>query len=470
MGSAPGPEEAEAERVERAVARRLAPSAELRQRLAEARRHLVAAAEAAAARRGSPLKRAVVAGSAARETFLADRLDIDLFLLFPLELSDDRLREEGLALGREILTAPAPRYAEHPYLRGTFEGFTVDAVPGFAVDDPARPRSPVDRTPFHQQYLAERESPALLDEIRLAKQFLRSLGVYGAEARTEGFSGYLLELLVLRFGSFRGLLRAAQDWRVPVRLAPPGREPPRLPEQVALVLDDPVDPNRNVASALSRQHLAVVVLAARSYLAHPSASWFLPAPVPALPKAEALRRVAERASHVTVLVLSRPDLVDDTLYPQLRKAERAVVDELGRAGFVVLGSASAADPAGLVVVVELAYPSRPVVRQRLGPPAGIDRTGDFLATWPADGGTVLQGPFLRPDGRLAVETREEERTAEGFLRRVLPHLSLGRNLSAPGEEGSVPLVDAEESPALAEALAGLLGKRLPGPPGEPRPR
>jgi len=101
--------DAEAERVEASVKAALAPSDELLGRLAQTRTRLVRAVTEAAGRRGSPLVRAVVAGSAARETFLKDRLDVDLFLLFPTDLSDDRLREEGLALGRE--SSPTRRRA-----------------------------------------------------------------------------------------------------------------------------------------------------------------------------------------------------------------------------------------------------------------------------------------------------------------------------------------------------------------------
>ena len=472
MTTPAGSTDTQAAAVEASVARELAPPPELLARLARARTRLIETVVAAAARRGSPLVRAVVAGSAARETFLVDRLDIDLFLLFPADLPDARLRDEGLALGREVLADPTTRYAEHPYLRGTFDAFTVDAVPGFAVADPSRPRSPVDRTPFHQAYLAARETPSLVSEIRLAKQFLRSIGVYGSEARTEGFSGYLTELLVLEFGSFRGLLRAARGWTVPARLVPSEREPPRLPDDVALVLTDPVDPHRNVASALSRRNLGVFVLSAREYLARPERAWFEVRLTPPLSRTQALHRVQERASHVTVVRLGRPDLVDDTLFPQLRKAERAIAEELARAGFDVLGSASGADPHGLIVAVELTGRLRPAVKARDGPPAGLDRAGDFLATWPPDRPDVLQGPYVRSDGRLAVETREGEREVEAFLRRRLPTLSLGKNLSAGDPEQSVRALEtADESSALEEALRSLLAKRLPGPaPAAARPR
>lgn len=454
---------AQADAIEREVSARITPPPEFLGRVARVREALLERVRAAAQEKSSPLVRALVAGSAARGTFLQDRLDIDLFLLFPPDLPRDRLREEGLALGRAVLEQPETRYAEHPYLRGKFEGFTVDAVPGFAVTDPSHPLSPVDRTPFHQEYLSARETPDVVVQIRLAKQFFRALGVYGSEAKTEGFSGYLVELLVIRFGSLRGLLGAARDWRIPVRLAEPGREPPRLPPEVALVLADPVDPNRNVASALSRKNLGLFILAAGAYLSEPSERFFEVRPSPPLSKEAALALVRARGTHVTVTVLPRPDLVDDTLYPQVRKAGRAVADELGRSDFPVLGEASAADGESVVLVVELAHPRRPQVRVQDGPPAGVDRVGHFLEKWAPPSDRVLQGPYVRPDGSLGVDTHRAERDAEAVLRAAFPRLSLGKDLTLPaaGACDVRPLGEATETAALGEALRELLARRLP---------
>jgi tRNA nucleotidyltransferase (CCA-adding enzyme) len=453
----------EAERVEGVVATRISPSAEFLARVAQVRADLVGKIEAAARGRSSPLVRALVAGSAARGTFLTDRLDIDLFLLFPPELSRDRLREEGLALGHAVLNETETRYAEHPYLRGRFEGFQVDAVPGYAIVDPSSPLSAVDRTPFHQAYLAERETPETVRQVRLAKQFFRAIGVYGSEARTEGFSGYLVELLVLHYGSLRRLLDDARRWRIPVRLTEAGHDPPRLPEHVALILADPVDPNRNVASALSRRNLGTLILAAGSYLDAPTEAWFEPAAPTAVPRARALALSQERGTHVTVVVLPRPDLVDDTLYPQIRKAGRAIAEEMARSELPPIGWAVAADPHGVYLAFELSHPRRSAVRCQDGPPPGIDRVGQFLTKWTADGAPVLQGPFVRDDGSLAVETRRTELDAESVIRSALPRLSLGKDLG-PSDPSLVlvrPLSEVPESPGLELALRGLLGKRLP---------
>jgi tRNA nucleotidyltransferase (CCA-adding enzyme) len=459
----PGPRSPEADAVEARVADRIAPTPEFLERVARARVALVERVEAAARTRSSPLVRALVAGSAARGTFLSDRLDIDLFLLFPPDIGRDRLREEGLALGRAILEHPETRYAEHPYLRGEFEGFRVDAVPGYAVADPSAPLSPVDRTPFHQAYLAERETPEIVREVRLAKEFLRSLGVYGSEARTEGFSGYLVELLVLRFGSLRGVLADARGWRIPVRLTAPGREPPRLPVEVALIIADPVDPHRNVASALSRRNLSTVVLAAQEYLEHPSDAWFSPRPRPPLSRAEAVDRCDLRASHVAIVRLPRPDLVDDTLYPQLRKAERAIAEEVARSGFEVLGSASAAGADRVLVGVEVTHARRSAVRVQDGPPPGLDRVGHFLGKWTAPDAGAVQGPYVRADGHLAVEAARKDRELEPVIRSLLPRLALGKDLTPehPEQTEVFPLVGTPETPELGELLRELLDKRLP---------
>jgi tRNA nucleotidyltransferase (CCA-adding enzyme) len=453
---------AEADTIEREVARRLAPDPALLDRLSKARAALVERAEAEAGRQQISLVRCVIAGSAARGTFLNDRIDIDCFLLFPPETPRETLERDGLALGRALLESPQMRYAEHPYLRGQFQGFTVETVPGFAIEDPSHPLSAVDRTPFHQEFLTRRQTPALVSEVRLAKQFLRALGIYGSEARTAGFSGYLVELLVLQFGSLRGALTAARSWRIPVHLAAPDHSPPGVPEEVALVLVDPVDPQRNVASALSRRNLGLFVLAAGEYLDRPDRRAFDLVPPAVLAKADALARVAERETFVLTVEMERPDLVDDVLYPQLRKAARALSSEAERLGFEVIGIASAAGERRTVVLIETTSASLVPVDVRKGPPAGIDRTGEFLAKWTTPGTTVLQGPYVTDEGHLAVDVPRRTTELAELLKESLPKLPLGKDLRGRVSSARVvPLAELAEGPELADALAALLAKELP---------
>ncbi len=460
--SSTGPDAA-AEGIEREVLARITPDAATEARLLQVLERLVARAEALARERSIPVRRCLVAGSAARRTYLKDRMDIDLFLLFPPDTSRGDLERYGLELGAALLESTETRYAEHPYRRGSFEGFEVDAVPGYAIDDPSHPQSAVDRTPFHQAYLVGHQTPEMVGQVRLTKQFFRGIGIYGSEARTGGLSGYLVELLVLRFGSLRGLLRTARGWRIPVRLVSTPGASPRVPEDVALVLDDPVDPGRNVATALSRKNLGLLILAAAEYLDRPSAGAFELLQRPSLSVATARERVEERATHVTVTWLPRPELVDDILYPQLRKAERSVADEAVRLGFAVVGTASAAGEGRVAIVLEVEHGTVPAVRWQDGPPAGIDRVGSFLGKWTQPGAQVLQGPYVTAEGKLAVETRRPERAIEPLLASALERLPLGRDLKPPvGATVSVrSLAEEAEDPALGIALSDLLEKRLP---------
>ncbi|MCL5983984.1 MAG: CCA tRNA nucleotidyltransferase, partial [Candidatus Thermoplasmatota archaeon] len=376
----PDPRERFMEDLEREVARNLTPSPDLTGPLDLGIRDLVSLAKARAKEFEFPLVRALVAGSAGRGTYLPGHFDIDLFVLFPPTVPRENLVEMGLKLGESLLEAPEKRYAEHPYLRGKFHGFTVEVVPGYAVERGDRPLTAVDRTPFHHDYLMKLHSGNSRSEVRLLKRFLRSLGVYGAEVVTEGFSGYLTELLVLRSGSFRGALREAAQWGCPMRLAPPGREPAAEPT-AALVMADPADPPRNVAAAVSRKNLAVFVLASREYLTHPSQRFFDPDPPKPPTRAWASLMVARRETTVAALVFPVPGMVPDVVFPQVRRSERSLHQKLGEAGFTVLGSSSAVVDGKAAILVETLEGRLGRVRIHVGPPIGVGDTGSFLAKW-----------------------------------------------------------------------------------------
>ncbi len=137
-----------------------------------------------------------LAGSVAKGTHLTGT-EIDVFVAFPPDLPRADLEERGLALGK-LLERGAHLYAEHPYTRGWYGGFEVEIVPCYRITDATQRMSAVDRTPLHVDYVLGRVKDGQTDEIRLLKAWAEGIGVYGAEAKILGFSGYLCELLVLR--------------------------------------------------------------------------------------------------------------------------------------------------------------------------------------------------------------------------------------------------------------------------------
>ena len=154
------------------------------------------------------------------------------------------------------------------------------------------------------------------DQVRLLKQFMKGVGTYGAEARTQGFSGYLVELLIIRFGGMREVLEAATSWKKgeTLSLGDIGRQ-----FKDPLIFYDPVDKDRNVASALSLNNLALFIHAAQEYLANPSSRFFFPRKREPLPLSRIKDIMEDRGTELLIVQLDRPDLIDDDLFPQVRR-------------------------------------------------------------------------------------------------------------------------------------------------------
>ncbi len=262
-------------------------------------------------------------GSYARNTWLKGNLEIDIFILFPEETPIEDLERIGLEIGKTVVDEYELRYAAHPYVHGRVLGVEVDVVPCYKLRSPEKIKSAVDRTPFHHDWLKDRIK-GKENDVRLLKQFLKANGIYGAEYKFRGFSGYLCELLVVFYGSFLDVVRNAVRWtRDTVIDIPNGRVYRKKGLRFFVV--DPVDPKRNVAANLSLDNLAKFVQICRDFLKDPSIDYFTFKDV--IASDDSLRReLSERV--VNVVVFEKPDIVEDNLYPQLEKACKVIANNM----------------------------------------------------------------------------------------------------------------------------------------------
>ncbi len=147
-----------------------------------------------------------VHGSIARDTWLHGQRDIDTFIILRHGSGrKDLLRVNEVVKGY-LGEGWVEAYAEHPYVKKEIGGFEVEFIPCFKAEEGRGFASATDRTPLHTAYLQPRLTDKLRDDIRILKAFMRGVGVYGAEIKVGGFSGYLCELLVVAFGSFEGVI------------------------------------------------------------------------------------------------------------------------------------------------------------------------------------------------------------------------------------------------------------------------
>jgi tRNA nucleotidyltransferase (CCA-adding enzyme) len=397
----------------------------------------------------------ILVGSIAKGTHLLDP-DIDLFILFPPETPRADMEAAGLRLARAVMHGEE-RYAEHPYLHGTHEGLEVDIVPSYKVGSPDAKMTAVDRTPFHTAFVKGRITESQRDEVRLLKRFMKGVGVYGAEARFQGFSGYLAELLVLKYGSFRGVLEAAKAWQHGERIVLTEKKDSAFSEP--LVVIDPVDAGRNVASAVSEQRMGQLIQAAHDYLAKPARKFFFANPRKPLSHEDLRELAKKRGTYMMALIFPAPHLTEDVLWPQARKCERRIASILEQYDFTVIDHELFID-GDVGIVLELASGSLPPVLRHGGPPAANENSQDFVAKWRASRGTISP-PFLH-EGRWYVEIQRKYREPVKLLASVLSSLDLGKNLNGPIRKDGKVLDHAQLlGGGHGSLLSALLDKRLP---------
>jgi len=293
----------------------------------------------------------ILVGSLAKNTNLRKDDDIDLFIGFQPEVERKELEERGLEIGKKVFEDVGADYeidyAEHPYVKGIYKGQVIEIVPCYQIAK-IKVMSAVDRTPYHTSYVRKkiRADEKLGDEIRLLKQFMKGIEVYGAEAKVEGFSGYLSELLVIRYGSFKGVLEAASGWKfrevidVEGCWAEDGKAKGELIRNFfpgsPLIVADPVDKHRNVAAAVFKQKMAEFMVGARQFLKNPDEKYFFPQEEPLPVREEIKERLVSRGSKLIAISISHPEINANTLYTQLRKTRDAISRSIKHEGFQIL--------------------------------------------------------------------------------------------------------------------------------------
>ncbi|AWR98312.1 CCA tRNA nucleotidyltransferase [Acidianus sulfidivorans JP7] len=214
-------------------------------------------------------------GSFRKGTWLKDDTDVDIFVFFPKSLGKEYVEKEAIKIlldrlkGFDITMA----YAEHPYIIVNINGMEVDIVPALKINQGEEPITAVDRTPFHTEFINTHLTEKQKDDVRLLKRFMKGIGVYGAEIKVKGFSGYITELLIVYYGSFIETLKNASKWKPPVRLE---LVKPQKSFKCPLIIPDPIDPRRNAAAAVSLKRLAEFSIASRYFLRNPSLNFFFP--------------------------------------------------------------------------------------------------------------------------------------------------------------------------------------------------
>ena len=105
-----------------------------------------------------------------------------------------------------------------------------------------------DRSPFHTIFMTENLDENMKGQVRILKRFLKSIGIYGSQLSVGGFSGYVTEILILRYRSFVEAISLMADMnrdKQVIALNEP--DPQYLPSfNSRIIIIDPIDARRNL--------------------------------------------------------------------------------------------------------------------------------------------------------------------------------------------------------------------------------
>lgn len=364
--------------VQKDVLSQIRPNSDQKRKIeGTARKALSLAQRAASKYKG----KAMLAGSITRGTWLPDKMEFDVFVLFPEKMTEAQLERAGLEVGRKVIEGLKGKheisYAQHPYVSGKVDGIDIDIVPAYAVASPEQMKSAVDRTPFHVRYIEKNLSSRQADDVRLLKKLLKSHSAYGADSRVEGFSGYLCELLIINYGGFSDLIKSVRRWEpgevIDVEGLVKKNDYEPLRKQFVgqpLIVVDPTDRNRNVAAAVSARAFFKLRRLAEQFVSDPSPDMFFEPRVDPITEQELNEILKLRRTKLVMLKFLPPRGHEEVVWPQMRKfSERAQgILEDPNFEFRVMNKDIFTDGSYLACVLfETETSSLPAVQKRVGP-------------------------------------------------------------------------------------------------------
>ena len=252
-------------------------------------------------------------GSYAKGTWTPEKIDVDIFIKLKKSVSEKKFAELGKKIGFNALKKYKPyvRYSEHPFVEALVGETLVNVVPCYDVKN-GEWKSAADRSTFHTEFMNEKLTGQMKNDTSLLKCMMKTNGVYGAEIASQGFSGYVTEVLVYYFGSFSNVIKEISKIEKNARI---GQSPRKFDSPVIII--DPIDTNRNLGAAISMENLGKFILLSRAYLKKPSLSFFKNKKI--IPSAQ-----KNLEKNTIVISFSYKNRSEDIIFGQLKRAANSL--------------------------------------------------------------------------------------------------------------------------------------------------
>jgi len=269
-------------------------------------------------------------GSFAKGTWLSKDADIDIFIKFKRDTSEEKFEKISQKIGFNSLKKyfPYVRFSQHPYVEAKIKNTKINIVPCYDVKI-GEWKSAADRSSFHTKFMKKSLTSKMKNEVRILKTFLKSNKIYGAEIAKQGFSGYISEVLILEFGSFENLIKSISKIKENQIIGKTSKS-----FDTSIVVIDPIDSNRNLAAAISDENIGKFILISRALKNKPSLGFF---------KNKKPRIENKFWNNLLVIKFNFKARSPDIIWGQIKRATSTISTQLELGGFTVLRSKSHTD-------------------------------------------------------------------------------------------------------------------------------
>jgi len=229
--------------------------------------------------------------------------------------------------------------------------------------------------------------------------------------------------LVMKYGKFLNILKNVLKWKprkiIDIESHWDEENYDLLRNQFSndiLIVIDPVDKRRNAAAAISAKNFYKFKKIAREFLQIEKKSLFYETGVKPLDERDFAEKVEDRGTEVFFIKFKKPDVVDDILYPQLRKFINRLESVLRDYEFNVLRSDYWTDEKNTGVLMEFEVSKLSVVNKRIGPEVfDLENSLNFLQKYRK---IAVNGPTIEGNNWI-VEINRQWKTAEDKLKEFL---------------------------------------------------
>ena len=169
-------------------------------------------------------------------------------------------------------------------------------------------------------------------------------------------------------------------------------------------------------------------MATREYLRAPHEKFFFPSPRESCSEEVLRDKAGQRLDNLISVEFPKLDLIDDVVYPQLRKSLINMTALLERADFEVEKTTIHMDDS-THLLIELSSISLPKEKKHRGPPVNSENVNDFMSKWNSLG---VSAPYIE-DGRWWVMVKRDFQRADDILKAKIGSVPLGKDVKRQGK-------------------------------------